>query len=61
MTSVSTSMMMSAFTLLLFYAVMGGFVVMLWKLTKDLAHIKRALADLQHAVELLAPRPKPGD
>jgi hypothetical protein len=51
-------MMFSALTLLLFYAVMGGLVFMLWKLSKDLAHIKRALADLQHAVDSLASRPK---
>jgi uncharacterized metal-binding protein len=45
------AMGLSAVSLLLFYAVMITIVVMLWKLTKELASIKRALADLQQTVE----------
>jgi hypothetical protein len=45
------AMGLSIVSLLLFYGVMIAIVFMLWKLAKELAVIKRALADLQQTVE----------
>jgi hypothetical protein len=59
MTSVTVGL--SALTLFLFYAVMAAFIVMLWRLTKELAQIKQSIADLRRAVALIEPRGKTGD